>query len=195
MECFNPFSMGLLRESVQKETVLGLKYRTQIECGVNLPWAIVDSIMLEKIDKLVRQGKKFIIDGYPRSIEQLNSLEIFLEETHPHFKMNYVYLEAPFSVCMERVLERKICPKCSKIYNQRFTPPKDNEFCHECNLPVTSRKSDTEIIVKKRLKEFRRYAGPILKKIKKKNKFYVINTHRKIDELKKDYRRIKNEII
>ena len=142
----------ILREAIKKETELGVKAKAIVEKGELVPDDIMAGIILEvlKEDKC-KSG--FILDGFPRTIEQAKILDkIFVQ----------LYTEKPFiiklnvddSIIIDRLTNRLVCSKCGNII--RKNEYKEDYTCHICKSISSyyKRKDDDEEVIKRRLKVY-----------------------------------------
>src|SRR5215510_728802 len=108
-------SGDLLRDAVARGTELGLKAKAVMEAGQ----LVSDDIVLGLIrDRLSRPdaAKGFILDGFPRNIEQADALQRLLQELdHPLDAV--LLLDVRRETLIQRLAGRRICPKCGTVYN------------------------------------------------------------------------------
>ncbi|MBU1036399.1 nucleoside monophosphate kinase, partial [bacterium] len=118
----------------------------------------------------------YIFDGFPRNIEQANSLEKLNKELNEY--VDYVfYFEIPFSEIIQRLSNRRVCKKCSTNYNLSFNPPKKDNTCDICSGELYQREDDKEETIKNRLKVFAKQTIPLKKYYKEKKLLKVIDAN------------------
>ena len=136
----------LLREEVKKESELGKRIHEIIVKG-NL---VNDEMALELIDNNLNQSRKFILDGFPRTVRQAEMLDELLEVSY-----EVVLFDIDQDKLTERLINRRSCDKCGEIYNLVTSAPKKKDTCNKCkHSPLTHRKDDTEEVVKNRFDVF-----------------------------------------
>lgn len=115
----------IMREAVASETELGRKVKDYIGRGLLVPDDVVIKIIEERLSKDdVKQG--FILDGFPRTLEQAESLDrLFAKLGIKDFRV--IYFDVPDDEIVKRVSGRRTCIKCGKVYNIFFNPPRDRK--------------------------------------------------------------------
>ena len=104
---------------------------------------------------------KIIFDGYPRNLEQAQSLDKLLKKFNQKIHL-VLSLEVSLQSVIKRITGRAICKKCRKIYNEFFNPPPVNtDCCKGDNLQ--KRKDDNEKVVTSRYETYQNLTEPILK--------------------------------
>ena len=103
----------LFRESIAKKEKLGLEAQSYMQKGVLVPLNLTLQILKARIEKPDCQ-KGFILDGFPRSIEQANALK---KITDIDVVIN---VELPLDECVRRLESRRTCPKCGDIDNTNY---------------------------------------------------------------------------
>ena len=103
----------------------------------------------------------FLLDGYPRTVPQAIFLEAFLKE-NSFPPPTVIHLATPISVLVERISARRQCPKCGKIYNLLFQPPKKKGVCDLDGTSLIRRADDTVEIVRERLNSYEQLTAPVI---------------------------------
>jgi adenylate kinase len=165
----------ILREAVDKKSKLGMEVENIMSKGGLVP----DHIILEIIKERIKQGdcrNGYIFDGFPRNIEQANSLEKLNKELNEY--IDYVfYFEIPFSEIIQRLSNRRVCKKCSTNYNLSFNPPEKDNTCDLCGGELYQREDDKEETIKNRLEVFAKQTIPLKKYYKEKKLLKVIDAN------------------
>lgn len=165
----------ILREAVEKKNKLGIEVENIMSKGGLVP----DHIILEIIkERIKREDCKngYIFDGFPRNIEQENSLEKLNKELNEY--IDYVfYFEIPFDEIVKRLSNRRVCKKCSTNYNLSFNPPEKDNTCDLCGGELYQREDDKEETIKNRLKVFAKQTIPLKKYYKEKKLLKVIDAN------------------
>ncbi len=132
----------LLREAVQNKTELGLKIKKILEEGELVPDELVISLIKEKL----KSCEDFILDGFPRTIEQAKALDKIT-------KLDKVIdIIVPDKESIKRISGRRSCPKCGAVFHIITNKPKKDEICDNCGTELIQRDDDKEEVIKKRLK-------------------------------------------
>jgi adenylate kinase len=150
----------ILRRNIKEGTKLGALAKDVIARGELVSDDLVNDMMAEEIRGL-KGAKGFILDGYPRTIGQAQSLEKFLvKEKIPLAAV--VNFDASEAVLVERLSGRKGCPKCGKIYHVRNMPPKTEGVCDVDGEKLTTRKDDEPETILNRLKVYHESTKPLI---------------------------------
>jgi len=161
-------AMGdIFREIMKEETELGKKVKGCVEKGMLVPDDIVIEVLKNRLAKIPKV-KGFILDGYPRTLEQAEILEEIA-------KIDVILLlKVPDWIIIERLSSRRICRNCGAVYNVRFLKPKVDMVCDKCGGPLYQRSDDTPEVVKKRIKVYEKKTRPILQFFKEKMVPFVV---------------------
>ena len=154
---------SLLRKNIQDETELGIVAKGFIDKGNLVPLSVVSSVIKER---LLHQdcAEGFILDGFPRSVEQADELDKILTEIG---KFNLkedalaVYFDIDNESLIQRLINRRSCPKCGTIYNLISNPPKIMDYCDICDTKLTLRKDDNEEVARARFDTYERETAPL----------------------------------
>ena len=166
---FNLFKLStgdLLREEIKKKTPLGLKITSIVNSGSLVSDEIINSL-IENIVANKEYENKIIFDGYPRNLSQAKNLNELLSKYSQ--KVNIVIkLKVSLEVIKKRITGRLTCFKCSKTYNEFFSPPPINSTC--CNSESLQKRGDDNIAVAiKRYETYEESTEPVLEFYKKMN--------------------------
>ena len=150
----------MLREAVAAGTPVGLKAKEVMERGELVSDAIVSALIGERLDASVGHGA--IFDGFPRTRQQAEALEILLGERGR--KLDYVIeLMVDEDALVQRITGRFTCAKCGTGYHDKFRPTKLSGICDVCGSTEFKRRpDDNEQTVRTRMAEYRAKTAPIL---------------------------------
>ncbi len=152
---------------------MGKKVATYLQSGKLVPDEIVNETLRKWLNKPeTRRG--FILDGYPRTVEQAQALDTMT-------KIDAILnMSVPEWVLVERLSNRRICPKCGSIYNIKHSPkPKVDSICDKCGTALYQRPDDRPEIIKQRFEVYKKQTQPLIKYYKdSKTKFLtIVNRH------------------
>jgi len=149
-------AMGdIFREIMKEDSALGRRVKGFVEKGLLVPDDVVIEVLKQRLAK-VPKDKGFILDGFPRTIEQANALDKIA-------KVDVVILLiVPELIVVERLSTRRICRKCGEVYNVRYLKPKVEGVCDKCGGELYQRSDDTAEVIKDRIKVYERQTRPIL---------------------------------
>ncbi|HDI06476.1 MAG TPA: nucleoside monophosphate kinase [Candidatus Aenigmarchaeota archaeon] len=143
---------------------------------------VPDELVAKLVFKEIDDAENFILDSYPRNLNQAKTLDNFLAKRNK--KLDYViYLKTGEEEIIKRITNRRVCVKCGKIYNLATNPPKEDEKC-ECGGELIQREDDKEEVVRARLDVFRKYTEPLLEYYK--DKLIVIDGEQPVDKVFED---------
>ncbi len=140
----------ILREAVAKGTELGQRAKSYMERGELVP----DEIILGIIEEAINDEEGFILDGFPRNINQAKALDEMLARKGLNIT-HVIFLDVPDEEIIKRIAYRRVCLKCGAVYNLIFNPPKEDEICNNCGSKLVQREDDREEVVRKRLEVYR----------------------------------------
>ncbi|MBE7708265.1 MAG: adenylate kinase [Cyanobacteria bacterium SIG27] len=154
---------SLLRKNIQDETELGIIAKGFIDKGNLVPLKVVSEVIKDRLSKDdCLDG--FILDGFPRSIEQAEALSQILSELGK-FDLKEdamaVYFDIDNELLIQRLINRRSCPKCGTIYNLISNPPKIMDYCDICDSKLTIRKDDNEETARARFVTYENETAPL----------------------------------
>jgi adenylate kinase len=142
----------ILREAVKAGTALGRRVKDIMELGQLVP----DDLMREMIgERLGRDDARegFILDGIPRTQEQVTILDSVIERLGISLDAVYV-LAAPEEEIVRRLGGRRVCPKCSSVYHLETRPPRSPGVCEACGSALVQRSDDSDSVIRDRLRVY-----------------------------------------
>jgi adenylate kinase len=151
----------LLREIMKEDTPLGRKVKVFIEKGQLVPDDVVMQVLKQRLSKSSSE-KGFVLDGFPRTIEQAKALEQLVKID------GVIHLTVPDWIVIERLSSRRICRSCGEVYNIRFLKPKVEGICDKCGGQLYQRSDDMPDVIKGRIGVYERQTEPILRFYKEK---------------------------
>jgi adenylate kinase len=149
----------LLRDQVKRGTQLGLQAGPYMKAGKLVPDSLMTPILEERLSQPDCE-RGFILDGYPRSLAQAESLDAVLKRKGltPHVLL--------LEVSDERVLKllagRRVCPRCNRSYNIHFQPPKNEGLCNDDGTRLVQRPDDKEEVIRRRLETYQNETQPAI---------------------------------
>lgn len=151
----------ILRDSVARGTQLGLQAKETIEKGELVSDDLMGGLVKETLQNLKSNSNGFILDGFPRTVNQAEILlNIFqaLKIENPYF----VVLQADDDVIISRLSMRRACTSCKAIVNLHDI--QNHEICPNCSKVGTlyKRKDDEESVIMNRLKVYNASTMPVL---------------------------------
>ncbi|AAX17745.1 MULTISPECIES: adenylate kinase [Borrelia] len=168
----------LFRANISNATPLGKEIKQIVENGQLVPDSITIKIVEDKINTLANKDN-FILDGFPRNINQAKALDTFLQNIQI---INFLLDEA---ILIKRLSGRRICQSCGGIFNIYTLPTKEKGICDLCKGSLYQRKDDVEESLKIRLQEYHLQTKPLIDFYSKNNRLNNINASKDIDGVEK----------
>lgn len=151
----------LLRQNVAAGTDLGKQAKEFMVKGLLVPDELVSSMLAKRFeDADVKPG--FILDGYPRNINQARNLDTMLEVKKMPIGLA-VELDVSEGVVIQRLCARLVCKKCGAIFHKINMPPKVDGVCDACGGELYQRADDKEETIRQRLVVYRNEVAALLK--------------------------------
>jgi len=151
----------MFREEIKRSTALGKKVAQYVNSGRLVPDDIVIDILKKRIAE-PNSSKGFILDGFPRTVQQAQALEKITKIDA------IIRVIVPEWIIIERLSNRRICSNCGTIYNLRYLKPKVEDVCDKCGGKLYQREDDKPEVVKERLKVYERQTQPLIEYYRQK---------------------------
>ncbi|MGE4211750.1 MAG: adenylate kinase [Candidatus Methanomethylophilaceae archaeon] len=164
----------MLREAVRNGTPLGIKAKGYMDSGGLVPNDLIIGLMKEKISEV---SGGVILDGFPRTVEQADALA---KEVDVDLAIN---LDVEDAELVQRLTNRRSCPKCNAVYHLISNPPADEGVCDKCGSRLYQRDDDKAATVQNRLRVYRENTFPLIAYYEKKGKLVTIMGEGAIDEI------------
>ena len=174
----------ILRDTAKQATELGQKVKKFIDLGSLVP----DEVMMNIIEERFRKGdtkKGYILDGFPRTTAQAMGLDMLLARLGQPIDMVLLF-ECPDAVIMERIIERRSCPKCGTPYHLRWQKPKVDGICDKDGTPLVQRVDDTRTKVFHRLDQYRSETAAVIPHYEKRGLVRRVNADQPPDDVYRD---------
>ena len=150
-----------------------------------MPIEVVQNVIKDRIKKDdCKDG--FILDGFPRSIEQADALKGILKEVTPFTLKDdalAIYFDIANEVLIQRLVNRRSCPKCGMIYNLISSPPKLMNYCDICDTQLIQRKDDNEETARLRFETYENETKPLLEYFENEGILEEINADAPISDV------------
>ena len=160
----------LFRENLKNETELGMEAKKYMDKGELVPDDVTIRMLKDRLNKEdVKNGA--VLDGFPRTEVQAQSLDKMLEEMNAKVDMA-LNIDVPFDEIVERIANRRSCRGCSEIYNVVFNPPKVEGVCDKCGGELYQREDQKPEVVQNRLKVYSESAEELINHYKNANVLY-----------------------
>jgi adenylate kinase len=154
-------SGDLLRAAVRNRTKLGVEAKRYMDKGALVP----DELVLKFIEERLRQpdaAPGFILDGFPRTVAQAETLSTMLKERGLRQVDKVVAIIVPDDEIVKRISGRRTCKNCGAMYHLIYDPPRNHNLCNNCNGELYQRDDDAEDTVRMRLEVYAATMRPLL---------------------------------
>lgn len=150
----------ILRQAMADKTPLGQEAAQYVDSGALVPDTVIVNLVAERLkEKDCEPG--FILDGFPRTIPQAESLDGILQKMGRPLN-GVLSVQVPEAVIMERLAGRRTCKKCGALAHVVFDPPKTPGICDRCGGELYQRDDDKEVTVANRLRVYQEQTAPLI---------------------------------
>ncbi|QUH28927.1 adenylate kinase [Vallitalea guaymasensis] len=173
----------IFRDNIKNKTDLGIKAKEYMDKGLLVPDELVVDIVA---DRLLQEDCKegFILDGFPRTIPQAESLDKALMSMET--KINYaINIHVPDENIVRRMSGRRACLNCGATYHIKYNPPKKEDICDNCTRELILRDDDKEETVLKRLEIYHKQTSPLIEYYGEKDILITVDGTVDIDDVTK----------
>jgi adenylate kinase len=169
----------ILRRTVSQKNKLARAIKAYMNSGELVPDDIIVSIVTKRLkEKDAKKG--FLLDGFPRNINQAKVLEKMLGNIDDFMVF---YLRVSDGMVVRRLSKRRVCRKCGLNYHLEFGPPKIKGKCDKCGSDIYQRDDDRPVAIKNRLKVYKRESRPLIKYYEKKGILTSIDAEKSEDQV------------
>jgi adenylate kinase len=177
-------SGDLLRAAVARGTELGRQAKAAMDGGRLVADALVLGMIRERLSEPdVHRG--FILDGFPRNLDQARALDGLLEALGQPLDA-VVQLEADYPELVRRISGRRTCSDCGRVFNQLTSPPSGaDELCPKTGAPhrLFQRPDDNEATVRERLRVYDEQTRPLIDFYRARGLLRVINAEGDVEQV------------
>ncbi len=158
----------MFRETLKQYTPLANEIREYMKQGKLVPDSVTNSMIKQYIVNAINNNQHFLLDGYPRTIDQAEFLKNICDIDLA------IYLDISEDLATKRIIGRRNCPNCGEIYNIYFKKPIKDNVCDKCNTTLSQRKDDTAEVAKARFETYQNATAPLIDYYRKQNKLISI---------------------
>lgn len=182
----------MFRAAVKEGTELGKQAKACMDSGKLVPDEVTIGIVRERLAKDdCRKG--FILDGFPRTVEQADALKGILDDLGLQLT-RVLNIHVPAEDLIERAVGRRICKKCGATYHVKFNPTKVENVCDECGGELYQRKDDNEETMKNRLAVYEASTKPLIDYYAKAGLYTQIDGRQPIEKVTDDLVRVLSSV-
>lgn len=169
----------LFRAEMSQQSTLGNLVSQYVTQGLLAPDDLVNAVMARQLKKITLT-KGFILDGYPRNVEQAQHLD----------KLVKIKLALQIKISDEEAVRRlggrTQCVNCKTVYHEQYSPPAKKGKCSLCGEAVVQRADDTAEVIKQRLKAYHLLTAPMAAHYRQKGILLTINGEQPIQYVFED---------
>jgi adenylate kinase len=150
----------MLRENVKKGTDLGKEAQKYMDAGELVPDDLIVKMAAERL-KADDAQDGFILDGFPRTLEQGKALDELLSELGRRVTAALM-IDVPDDEVVRRISGRRMCVKSGHNYHVDFDPPKREGVCDQDGSRLVQRDDDKDDVVQNRLRVYHEQTEPLI---------------------------------
>ena len=162
----------LLRAAVEAQTPLGRQAKAIMDAGQLVPNDLVLGMIRERLSSPDAMNG-FILDGFPRNLEQAHALDELLSGISMPIQKS-ILIDVDFDILMQRLTGRLTCEDCSEVFNTFTNPPALDEECDKCGGKLHHRSDDNEDTIGKRLRVYETQTQPVADFYKNQGKLSIV---------------------
>ncbi|MFN4199659.1 MAG: adenylate kinase [Fervidobacterium gondwanense] len=173
----------IFREAIAKGTELGKKVQDIVNSGNLVPDELTYALVEERL-KQPDCENGFILDGYPRTLNQAQALDNMLTRMG-RVLTGALYFEVDEETVVQRISTRRVCSKCGKVYNLITLPSKVEGICDDCGGQLIQRDDDKEDVVRGRFRVYIEKTSPLIEYYRNQNKLFTLDGRKSVEEVMK----------
>ncbi len=158
-----------MRQAVREKTPLGKKAESAMHRGD----LVSDELVIQMVEERIARKdcrKGYVLDGFPRNIEQARLLDS-MENQPVEVVLDIRVSEKKL---VERLSSRRICARCGSIYNLSMKAPAEQGICARCGDELSQRKDDMPDVIRERLKVYREKTEQLVEYYREKRNYHRI---------------------
>lgn len=174
----------IFRANIKGGTELGMKAKSYMDQGQLVPDDVTIGMLLDRISQ-ADCAKGYVLDGFPRTIPQAESLTEALDKRGE--KMDFaVDVNVPDEAIVTRMSGRRACPGCGATYHIVYNPPRQEGICDVCGEKLVLRDDDKPETVQKRLSVYHDQTQPLIAYYQKAGILVTVDGTKDLNEVFKD---------
>ncbi|MFG3205898.1 adenylate kinase [Streptomyces sp. NPDC048192] len=172
----------LFRANISQQTELGKLAKSYMDRGDLVPDTVTIAMAKDRMEQPDAE-KGFLLDGFPRNVQQAEALDELLE-TEGITLDAVLDLEVPEDEVVKRIAGRRICRNdSSHVFHVTYSPPKKEGVCDVCGGELYQRDDDSEDTVRTRLEVYHTQTEPIIDYYKAQGLVVTISSLGPVDEI------------
>ncbi len=180
----------IFRAAIKNETPMGLEAKKYIDKGELVPDEVTNGIVKERLAQDDTTSKGFMLDGFPRNLNQAEALDKMLAESDRKLDA-VINIHVKPEVLVQRLSGRYICRKCGATYHKIYNPTKVAGTCDVCGgHEFYQREDDKPATVKNRLNVNIKLNTPLVDYYQKQGILHTIDGQQDIDQVYVDVKKV-----
>ena len=151
----------ILRANVKNATALGTQADKAMKRGELVPDRLITEMVAARLS-LPDTASGFILDGFPRTIQQAHWLDGHQAIHHSNNPLVVINMYMDPERIAERITHRRVCPCCNMVYSELAKPPKRDGRCDNDNTVLIQRSDDRLEVLHERLNVFTQKTAPLI---------------------------------
>jgi adenylate kinase len=147
------------RAAVRSGSEFGQKAKQYLDAGDLVPDEVVIGVVKERLTHDDTTHRGFILDGFPRTVQQAEALEEILAPQNIDVALD---MEIPTEAVLKRLAARRVCADCGANFSVVDNPPRLRGICDVCGGDVVQRDDDTEVAIRRRLDLYEKETAPLI---------------------------------
>ena len=172
----------LLRANVTQGTELGKTAKEIMGRGELVPDSLVNEMVAVRLQQ-PDTAEGYILDGFPRTLNQANWLDGRLAVNPKSLPVVAVSIQVDYNQLLRRITGRRNCPVCQTIYNIYFKLPKRDGICDVEGAGLVQRADDTEQVFAERMRAYAAQTAPVVEHYRRSGRFAEVDGDRAIEEV------------
>lgn len=176
----------IFRSYIDSADEIGKQVKAYVQEGKLVPDELTIKLLEKRLSEPDTQNG-CILDGYPRTVVQAESLDTLLKAQGRCVKVA-VNLSLSDDEIVDRITKRRTCPNsdCREIYNLDFRKPKVENICDKCGTKLIIREDDNEATVRKRLENYHAISENLIEFYKNKEILYTVKLNNESNKVSSD---------
>lgn len=170
----------LLRANVTQGTELGKVAKEIMGRGELVPDSLVNEMVAVRMQQ-PDTGEGYILDGFPRTLNQASWLDGRLAVLRDSLPVVAVSIQVDYNQLLRRITGRRNCPVCQTIYNIYFKPPNRDGICDVEGAGLVQRADDTEQVFAERMRAYAAQTTPVVEHYRRAGRFAEVDGDRPIE--------------
>ncbi|HOZ23141.1 MAG TPA: adenylate kinase [bacterium] len=173
----------ILRKAVAEGTELGKAADAIMKSGGLVSDELIVALVRERLEQPdCRPG--FILDGFPRTIAQGESLDLMLGREKAI--QSVIFFDVSEAGIVTRLTSRRTCSGCARNYNMISDPPPASGLCESCGGRIIQRPDDSEETVRKRLQVYEEKTAPLKEFYNEQKKLYILRAEQPVERVREE---------